>query len=119
MDNRQPAERGTSGDPGILNVILHGSFTLVETNDGIQALMPKNEDHVSRAGNWLGETELRPGVYELKGVESGNARFPDSRNVVLTRSDLSRRVKPYAILIFPRPQAITSLGVAEVPREFF
>ena len=119
MNNRQPTERGTSGDAGILNVIFHGSFTSVEGNDCIQVFMPKNEDHVCRAGNWLGETELRPGVYELKGVESGSARFPDSRNIILTRSNLSRRVKPYAILIFPRPQSIASLGIAEVPRQFF
>jgi hypothetical protein len=115
----QPLTGHRCSNSGILNVILHGEFTAVETDDGIQALIPANEDHVYRAGNWLAEIQLRSGVYKLTGVEAGNARFDDSRNIILLRPNLERRLKPYATLIFPFPKSITSLRLGEVPRHLF
>lgn len=53
------------GEKGTLNVVFHGTFVFVHTegDNRIRVLLPKFHQHVFRAGNWLGETELA-GSYE-------------------------------------------------------
>jgi hypothetical protein len=75
--------------------------------------------HVFRAGNWLGETDLRGAgvVYELKGVNSGTATFDPALNLLVKAHDLPDL--PRRTLVFPVPKSITSLRVAEVPVKSF
>jgi hypothetical protein len=93
----------------------------------IQVLLPKNngstngaktDHHVYRAGNWLGETELSGGDYKLVGVNKGEEHFDRTMNLVLKSERLVRH-KAHATLRFPRPQAIASLRVANVPFDAF
>ena len=73
-----------------LNVILHGTFAYIDKqgDDFIDALIPLPQpddgmDHVFRAGNWLGETELRPGTYKLEGVkETGTDNLDYTKNLI-------------------------------------
>ncbi len=109
------------GERGTLNVILHGTFAFKVNTHRIEALMPRNEQHVYRAGNWLGETDLRPGVYELQGVEVSPPNransFSREHNLVLTCPKKEPQVKPYARLVFPRPATISSLRRVKVPAQ--
>src|SRR6266576_2633998 len=103
---------GGSSEPGTLNVIFHGLFGLMENKDSIDMLIPNlGTEHVYRAGNWLGELELSPGLYALEGVTPGNAAFNRKHNIIVDGLRLSREPnrQPYATLRFPRPQRIASL----------
>src|SRR5262249_17949930 len=100
-----------------LNVILHGTFAYIDKHgeDSIDALVPlpsDRVDHVFRAGNWLGETELHRGTYELKGVKHGSDRFNNRSNLIFENKCPRAprdRAKEYARLILPRPVRIFSL----------
>src|SRR5947207_3244288 len=106
-----------------LNVILHGTFAYIDKEgvNFIDALMPlpgEGVDHVFRAGNWLGETELQKGTYQLRGViTAGGARFDSASNLIFQNGcpRLPRDgKKAHARLILPRPASIFSLRLAEV-----
>jgi hypothetical protein len=107
-----------------LNVILHGTIAYIDKEGVgfIDALIPLPKpddgvDHVFRAGNWLGETELRPGTYKLEGVKEGKDHLDDSKNLIFQNACPRRPRDPdteYARLIFPRPERISSLRLAEV-----
>jgi hypothetical protein len=107
-----------------LNVILHGTFAYIDKKSApfIYALIPEPNskggvDHVFRAGNWLGETELRPGTYELRGVKGGTAGLDAARNLIYEHVCRLHPRNPhteYAKFIFPRPKSIASLRLAKV-----
>jgi hypothetical protein len=74
-------------------------------------------DHVFRAGNWLGETELRRGTYELRGVKTGTHSLDPARNLIVengSRRHSRQTHTEYARFIFPRPKNIYSLRLAKV-----
>lgn len=104
------------GNPGKLNVILHGLFTFFQTSDGITAFIPNmGSEHVYRAGNWLAETALaQQADYTLVGVDPGGlATFNPQSNIILkdaTLSDVNCCDRVYATLHFPVPDAIYSVG---------
>lgn len=106
---------------GVLNVILHGAFAFLRKYEPerIEALIPAMPHHVFRAGNWLGETELRgPGiVYELMGVNPGDATFDPDLNLLVKTHDLPDI--PHRTLVFKVPKSIASLRVADVPLDSF
>jgi len=110
-----------------LNVILHGTFAYIDKKgvDFIDALIPlpnpqDGVDHVFRAGNWLGETELRPGTYKLEGVDQGSDSLDDDKNLIFENGCPRRPRNPskeYARLILPRPDKISSLRLSKVELE--
>jgi hypothetical protein len=112
------------GNSPKLNVILHGTFAYIDDEDVdfIDALIPLPKpddgvDHVFRAGNWLGETELRPGTYKLEGVKPGADQLDERSNLIFRNGCVRRPLDParvHARLIFPRPQKIWSLRLAKV-----
>uniref|UniRef100_Q02DA0 Uncharacterized protein n=1 Tax=Solibacter usitatus (strain Ellin6076) TaxID=234267 RepID=Q02DA0_SOLUE len=106
---------------GVLNVILHGAFAFLRKHDPerIEALIPSMPHHVFRAGNWLGETELRGQgvVYELLGVKPGDDTFDPALNLLVKTNALPDI--PHRTLIFPVPKRIASLRVADVPLDSF
>jgi hypothetical protein len=118
----------TSGSPaGTLNVLLHGTFAYNQEPNGITAFIPRIKHHVYRAGNWLGETDLRPGSYALRGVdvlEKGGDTFGLSSNLILTPR-LDKKVVPakgqvpYATLDLGTPRKITSLRMAPLKKKDF
>ncbi len=116
-DSQQPR-----GHSGTLNVLLHGTFAFIQDEKQIQAHIPQLDHHVARAGNWLAETELRPGRYELKGTdERGRAKLDPEKNLIVTSEFIPvtkerRKEILYATLTLPRPQTITSLRVAGLPK---
>jgi hypothetical protein len=82
--------------------------------------------HVYRAGNWLAETELRgrigskPVTYELLGVTPGGDKFDPSLNLMVKPQQPSEpQSHPYATLVFPLPEKITSLLRADLARSSF
>jgi len=119
-----PKKENEMGNDPKLNVILHGTFAYIdkEGEDFIDALIPLPKpddgvDHVFRAGNWLGETELRPGTYTLRGVKTGTGSLDGKRNLIFENGCPRRRRDPkreYAKLILPRPEKISSLRLAKV-----
>jgi hypothetical protein len=108
---------------GTLNVILHGFYLLEQDKKArqITAWIPKLDQHVYRAGNWLAEAALQPGHYQLEGVKvGGTGTFDPKRNLILKpppRKPDDGQI--HAKLIFPWPETITSLRVAMIPRELF
>jgi hypothetical protein len=110
-----------TADQPILNVLFHGAFTFVEDpNRGqIRALIPQLDHHVYRAGSWLGETDLRPGTYELKGVHRGDASIDLSRNLSVDFDGSSEPRRPYATMVLPKPERITPLLTITVPTSAF
>jgi len=86
-----------NGD-GILNVIFHGTFLFDMYKDHMDVLIPKVPGHVFRIGGWMGEVELSPSshgahghaeqnqpgpdVFELQGVEPGNATLAPEHNLI-------------------------------------
>lgn len=121
MDSGSNSQQQRSGT---LNVILHGAllYQRDEKANQITAWIPKlDPEHAYRAGNWLAETELRPGHYRLEGVENGGTGiFDPARNLILRpppRKPDEDQI--FANLIFPWPKTITSLRVAKVQRNLF
>jgi hypothetical protein len=110
----------SSGAP-VLNVVLHGAYAFVRRKDSIEALIPSLKHHVFRAGNWLGETELRNRgvVYELQGVKPGAAEFDPDRNLIVKSNDRPQDPSARITLRFPLPKQIYSLRIADVPRGSF
>jgi len=111
-----------------LNVIFHGAFAFDTcTKPGhILALIPHMRHHVYRAGNWLAETELRGRThtkevtYELEGVDPGKGQFAPDRNLLVKPQKTGKpQSLPYATLVFPQPERITSLLRAGIPRSSF
>jgi len=116
--------KSRNGEPGILNVLLHGAFTFIPCNERIDVLIPNLPHHVYRAGSWLAETQLRAGRYELEGVEgqqlSGHNRFsPDKNLLVKFNGQLPEKPLPYATLELPRPKKITTLRTVVADRKYF
>ncbi len=105
-----------------LNVILHGTFAYIDKENVpfIDALIPRPDekmDHVFRAGNWLGETELHSGTFQLEGVREGAARLDPAKNLIVKNACPRRPRDPhteYARLLLPRPQTIASLRLARL-----
>jgi hypothetical protein len=105
--------------PLVLNVLLHGAFAFVCKPRSIEALIPAMQHHVFRAGNWLGETDLRSGVtYELRGVDPGSGDFPRHLNTIL-RTHFPAEKCAHIRISFPIPRKIYSLRVADVPLSAF
>ena len=121
---------------GTLNVILHGSMVFRRSWDdknritSIDALIPKFENHVVRAGNWLAETTLSPGKqYTLKGVDeadlSPDYNLPNPCNnmvfpgVVRSDNELWDKDLLYATIHLKRPRAVTTLIMADVKPDQF
>jgi hypothetical protein len=84
------------------------------------------QHHVYRAGTWLAETELRGRThtkevtYELQGVKPGEARFDPNLNLMVKPQKPDKpQSLPYATLVFPQPQTITSLLRADIQRGSF
>jgi hypothetical protein len=104
-----------------LNVLFHGTFMFIAKDGDIHALIPNIPQHANRAGNWLGETQLRGGTYELKdGIrKDGNDWFNKDQNLFVRDKKANRRPRPFATLILPKPQRITSLRVGTVKRDEF
>jgi len=98
-----------------LNVIFHGLCVFVGKKTGIDILLPDlAPEHVFRAGVWLGETNIQPGAeLTLQGVTAGDAIFERRLNVMVLPENCDRfprsQAKPFATLIFPRPNRIYSL----------
>jgi len=124
MQPTQPSGRSA----GRLNVILHGTFAFKNMDANaypsasarISALIPILDHHVYLAGNWLGETQLLPGTYDLLGVRDGKSRLNKTRNLLVERSN--REANPekiYATLNLPLPAEITSMRVSKIPRRQF
>ena len=100
-----------------LNVILHGLIVLAERDDGITAFLPRIADiHIFRAGDWLGETELRPGYYPLLGVNSGVDKFNHSKNLVLKGVSVAPGAffSAHGAISFPKPAEIHSLRAVDI-----
>jgi hypothetical protein len=112
----------SNGSP-VLNVILHGAFALVYDRGAqkIDVWIPPVKHHVFRAGNWLGETELsrRDAEYELKGATPGHDEFNSRLNLFVKPQNPTKASSARTKLSFPIPEHITSLRVAEVPRDKF
>jgi hypothetical protein len=107
---------------GTLNVILHGTFAFVQDTRArsILALVPALAHHACRAGSWLAETELfAHRDYELKGVKTGDGTFNPRRNLFVRFKQRPAKSRPRATLIFPFPKKVTSLRIADVPRDSF
>jgi hypothetical protein len=113
-----------------LNVILHGAYVFDQTTqpDRILALIPEIGHHSYRAGSWLAETELRGRagskavVYKLEGVNPGKSKFsPGEKQNLMVQPRVTGQAQgfPFATLVFPLPQKITSLAVADIPRTSF
>jgi hypothetical protein len=124
-DQEKPQNRGT------LNVIVHGSVAIYDSQKGdypILAMLPKHvhgkcngarcDRHVYRAGNWLGETELSEGSYDLMGVTGGTAAFDPTKTLIL-KSAGPQEKQAHVVMRLPRPQAIESLRVVIVPFQAF
>jgi hypothetical protein len=122
MENTQVDTTNQDSQPNqrpVLNVLLHGAYAFVRRAGTIQALIPAMQHHVFRAGNWLGETELRSGVtYELRGATRGSDDFPRDLNVFV-QTHFPADTCAHTKLIFPTPKKIWSLRVAEVPLNAF
>jgi hypothetical protein len=113
--------------PGRLNVILHGTFAFknVDANaEGpgkpakpqIKVLLPNLGHHAYRAGNWLGETQLLPGDYDLLGVkDDGTKKLDKAYNLLVKRNSNKPAKAAYATLNFPLPAAIKSMRVSTLP----
>jgi hypothetical protein len=115
-----PKKRPSQGP--ILNVIFHGAFAFLEEEkqQRIRVMIPVIAGHEYRAGNWLGETRLRRGMYELKGVTPGRvSQFNAGRNLIVSSKKPAARPLPYATLFFPLPDKIKSLRTAKVPTSDF
>jgi hypothetical protein len=111
-----------------LNVLFHGAFAFDQTTQPgrILALIPYMDYHVYRAGSWLAETELRGRtgskavIYELLGVIPGCDKFDPNQNLIVNPQQPGNPQSfPYATLVFPLPQKITSLLRADIPRSAF
>jgi hypothetical protein len=96
-----------------LNVLLHGLFVIVDREDYLLALAPDLDgQHVYRAGNFLGCTELHRGMYRLAGVDpGGKANFNPDLNFILQDKVLKPDAShlAHATILFRRPQQIFSL----------
>jgi hypothetical protein len=104
-----------------LNIIFHGLCVFVGKRGGFQVLLPDlGPEHAFRAGVWLAETNIKPGVeLSLEGVIPGNGWLPGTailerrKNLMVLpeKSDKFPRssAKPYATMVLPRPKAIHSL----------
>ena len=121
---------GTNSQNGTqqLNVIFHGAFAFDQTTQPgtILAQIPYMEYHVYRAGSWLAEIELRGRtgsqavIYKLEGVKPGTATFDPKYNLfVKPPSPGNPQSFPYATLVFPLPNKITSVLGGDIPRGVF
>jgi hypothetical protein len=117
----------TEKGSGKLNVLLHGAIAFVKEETQIQALIPRFDHHVYRAGNWLAETDLRGRsedceesvVYKLFGVERADKVDIPADNLVLKFEGLPPKPVPYATIKFPLPSKITSLRIVKVDSSYF
>ncbi len=123
----QPKQRGLPGNPGTLNVILHGVF-IFEVKDDITVYIPNiGADHVYRAGTWLAEGNLEMGDFTLEGTvknDSGKPPvkrpFDPAKNIVLKGvhvSDPSCCNRVYATLHLPLPISVRSMSILSVPAD--
>jgi hypothetical protein len=106
-----------------LNVILHGLFVIVDREDYLLALAPDMDgQHVYRAGNFLGCTQLRRGFYRLAGVNAGgNGIFDPKLNLILQDKLLEPHAthRAHAAIFLRRPEQIFSLRPVEFERSDF
>ena len=116
MPNNQPSQEPP------LNVIFHGAFAFLEEEKKhrIRTMIPVIAQHAYRAGNWLGETHLMRGTYELRGVTQGRvSQFSAKQNLIVKSKKPAAKPQPYATIFFPLPRKITSLRTARVPTTSF
>jgi hypothetical protein len=117
---------------GHLHVIFHGSFCFFDDGESkaIQVRVPKVVDekgtemmgaHAYIAGNWLNERTFMPDMkFELKGVETGEARFDPEKNLYLNGAIFAEApVNLYASITLPRPDRIDSLQRGQIEQEAF
>jgi hypothetical protein len=94
-----------------MNVLFHGLYVFIERANKIEALIPDmGDEHVYRAGEWLGETQLRRGEYTLDNVRGTGGGFDGTKNLIVDGFEKSSsREGVYASIIVPRPNSIVSL----------
>jgi hypothetical protein len=96
-----------------LNVLFHGLFVFYDKPDEIEVLIPDmGDDHVYRAGEWLGELELprSKDPYVLSGVSGDGGTFTPAMNLIVADAPPSNGDDGvYARIQVPRPNKITSL----------
>jgi len=102
-----------SGVPKQLNVLLHGLFAIVISDDGAEILMPQVDDHVYKAGTWGKEMRLKEGaVYDLTGVTGTNAPALDKSHLMLLQGYRTIHRDPsklFATIRVPLPSEIHPL----------
>jgi hypothetical protein len=108
-----------------LNVIFHGTFLFCknkeEENQPIHVYLPNVPSHVFRAGNWLAETVIAPGIYQLEGVKKGSIDLGlDKNNLIIAGGRAHAQGQPwYAKLILPQPKEYCTPRTAPVDRKLF
>ncbi|MBM3810148.1 MAG: hypothetical protein FJW20_00790 [Acidimicrobiia bacterium] len=120
-----PGPRTKQADAGVMHIFFHGTFLFVirRGEKRIEVLMPKVEDHVFRAGNWLGETQFGHAAhggggiptYEIEGLEPGAALPDPKHNLIFADAPLNAKAGVHANLIVPMPAAIFTPRRAHVP----
>ena len=102
---------------GTLYVFMHGLTTVSEDTGILEVVMPRVEGHVYLAGNWLQETDLKPGSAPvLRGVKDGGATFSSTRFTIrFTGCSLTTRARAVTLWL-PKPKAIFELLHSKPPR---
>ncbi len=104
-----------------LNVILHGLFVLNITDNHIQLLTPKVDDHIYKVGFWnyYNTKDLCQGDYVLEGVTGNGAKAElSTENIVLSPQALSFEIDPsprYFEISMPLPEKIYFLRSMKGP----
>ena len=93
-----------------MNVILHGLFTYLDRDTGLEILIPDmGTSHVYRAGEFLGETTLPQYPLRLQNVRGGSRHFDPRVNLVTNGVQPVRQPRIFSSLQFPTPVEIFSL----------
>ncbi|MGH9824459.1 MAG: hypothetical protein ACREDR_14550 [Blastocatellia bacterium] len=102
---------------GTLYVFMHGLTTVSEDTGNLEVVMPRVEGHVYLAGNWLQETDLKPGSAPvLRGVKDGGATFSSTRFTIrFTGCSLTTHARAVTLWM-PKPKAIFELLHSTPPR---
>lgn len=123
----QSKPRGLPGNAGTLNVILHGLYIMVVTDEITIYIPNMGTDHVYRAGNWLAEATLEMADFTLEGTSKGDPGkkpnkflFDPEKNIVVKGvrvGDPSCCDRVYATLHLPLPISVRSMSLLSVPRD--
>jgi hypothetical protein len=107
----QPTNKPVTPVPGTLNVFLHGLFTILDRDNGLEILIPDmGPSHAYRKGEFLGEVDFPPTAdpISLENVTGGAAHFDSLVNLVAHGVPPLPAGKVYARLQFPLPLQIFS-----------